>query len=567
MANTVISLRSSGESGNTPLVGELSNGELALNFADGILFYKTATDTLGQIRTVEPSGLDGEIQFNDSGVFGSNASLTFDKTTGVLNAPNVTADSIASRSYIQFGDGTRQYSANVGEGGGGNGEDATSTVRANSEFFIANGVVGSFTLSSTNLIGKVNNSIVTVDGLTQIPGVQYNASANSIVFSALPVANSLIEIRLFEVVDANSVIEIREFVPGNSFFTLVYDEANNASNIANIAAAQVELIFDQSNAAFDQANTATVLAQESFDQANTATVLAQESFDQANTATTLGQDAFNQANTAFDQSNTATTLGQDAFNQANTAFDQANTAADLAQEAFDQANTAADLAQEAFDQANTAGGGDFGFINFTTPGTWTKPTGLKYIKVTVVGGGGGGGGARGAAPNICRAAGGGAGGGTAVVFFPAPTIPGPVPVTVGAAGNAGAAPATDATTTNGTAGGTSSFGTFATATGGSANSGLQGNSGGAGASPSPTSLNIGGGGSGAGGIAPSTVTLTPGVGGTSTMGGGGRARTPQLAGSAGRLYGGGGSGGNSRATTGVAGGAGAAGVVIVEEFY
>jgi hypothetical protein len=160
----------------------------------------------------------------------------------------------------------------------------SSTVRANSEFFIANGAVSSFTLSLTDLIGKVNNSIVTVDGLTQIPGLQYNVTSNSIVFSDSPVENSLIEVRLFEIVDANSVIEIREFVPGNSFFTLVYDEANNASNIANVAAAQVEQGFVQANAAFDQANTATDIGQNAFDQANTATDIGQNAFDQANTA-------------------------------------------------------------------------------------------------------------------------------------------------------------------------------------------------------------------------------------------------------------------------------------------
>ena len=41
-------------------------------------------------------------------------------------------------------------------------------------------------------------------------------------------------------------------------------------------------------------------------------------------------------------------------------------------------------------QAAAAGGGDYIMQVFTTPGTWTKPAGLKAIKVTVVGGGGGG---------------------------------------------------------------------------------------------------------------------------------------------------------------------------------
>ncbi len=42
-------------------------------------------------------------------------------------------------------------------------------------------------------------------------------------------------------------------------------------------------------------------------------------------------------------------------------------------------------------QAAAAGGGDYIMQVFTTPGTWTKPAGLKAIRVTVIGGGGGAG--------------------------------------------------------------------------------------------------------------------------------------------------------------------------------
>jgi hypothetical protein len=40
-------------------------------------------------------------------------------------------------------------------------------------------------------------------------------------------------------------------------------------------------------------------------------------------------------------------------------------------------------------QAAAAGGGDYIMRVFTTPGTYTKPAGLKAVKVTVIGGGGG----------------------------------------------------------------------------------------------------------------------------------------------------------------------------------
>ena len=137
MANTVISLRSSGVSSNTPSLGVLANGELSLNFADGILYYKSAANTLGSIRTTQPTGLNKEIQFNDSGSFGSNASLTFDKANTTLTTNNFVANTITTGTgiggiiaganviysnvfvantggYVQFSDGSKQYTANAG---------------------------------------------------------------------------------------------------------------------------------------------------------------------------------------------------------------------------------------------------------------------------------------------------------------------------------------------------------------------------------------------------------------------------------------------------------------------
>lgn len=47
--NTTIQLKKSGDTGNTPLVADLSYGELAINYADGILFYKNDLDEIKQI--------------------------------------------------------------------------------------------------------------------------------------------------------------------------------------------------------------------------------------------------------------------------------------------------------------------------------------------------------------------------------------------------------------------------------------------------------------------------------------------------------------------------------------
>lgn len=153
MANTVIAIRSSGVTGNTPSLGVLANGELSLNFADGVLYYKSSSNTLGSIRTTAVSGLTTEVQFNDAGVFGANANFTFNKTLATLNVKNInvstnlitanlTATSITtgtgvggiiaganviysnvfvanSGGYVQFADGSKQYTANAGSGGTG----------------------------------------------------------------------------------------------------------------------------------------------------------------------------------------------------------------------------------------------------------------------------------------------------------------------------------------------------------------------------------------------------------------------------------------------------------------
>ena len=161
---------------------------------------------------------------------------------------------------------------------------------------------------------------------------------------------------------------------------------------------------------------------------------------------------------------------------------------------------------------------------FTSSGTWTKPSGCKTIKVTVVGGGGGGG------ASTSRASGGGAGG-TSIEFIDVSSVSS-VSVTVGSGGSTGGS------------GGTSSFGSYCSATGGSTGtvpSNGQGRAGGSAGIGSGGSINLQGVRGGMG-VYYGSIN-GPGSGGASYLGG--------------TLYGGGGDGGYS----------GGSGAVIVEEFY
>jgi hypothetical protein len=188
------------------------------------------------------------------------------------------------------------------------------------------------------------------------------------------------------------------------------------------------------------------------------------------------------------------------------------------------------------------GGGGYNLTVFTSSGTWTKPAGLKAVKVTVIGAGGNGGTGIGSPYSESGTPGGGGGG--AIEEIQAPSIPGPVSVTVGTAPSK-----------------TSSFGAFLSATGGGNGAN----------SPAPINVNPGGAGSGGDINVDGQTTNALSTGGFAALGFGMGAISPASGdrpGNNGVLYGGGATGGRMGGNTpNKPGGTGAAGIVVVEEFY
>lgn len=198
--------------------------------------------------------------------------------------------------------------------------------------------------------------------------------------------------------------------------------------------------------------------------------------------------------------------------------------------------------------SQTASGGTPIVRIYTSPSPWTKSPTLKAVKVQMVAGGGGGSGAK---PGSPLAGGSGGNGGILWGYAQAPTIPGPLTVTVGALGAGGAAgPVPAGIGTPGGTGGTSSFGAIFSTTGGGGGvfPSTNGASGGSFAITS-TSLQI---------TSPITTNISPfGIPTTANTGGVGNSAVG---------YGAGGAGGTGPTPTN-AGGSGTAGFVIVEEFY
>ena len=179
MANTVIQLRNSTVTGNVP--STLANGEISINSRDEKFFYSTPSGVIvTHYPYTGPSGLDTEVQFNDGGILGASDKLTFNKTTGTLSIKGVLYANtlVANTGYIEFADGTKQYTAN-----------STVTTPANVTIATfaatANGAQTTFNIGFSPASAEA--IFVTLDGMVQPPSsYSTNTSANTITFDTAP---------------------------------------------------------------------------------------------------------------------------------------------------------------------------------------------------------------------------------------------------------------------------------------------------------------------------------------------------------------------------------------------
>ena len=355
MANTTIQIKHSTVAGNVP--ASLANGEISINSADGKIFYAKPNGAIYFISTdtaTGPAGLNGEIQFNDSGVLGSTANLSIIKANGTLTvggsvrsagspgdsafvsrgsngkggagfhgfleANNSTASNgskffrinstgamevinsgysatilsltdagvlstpaLATTGYVQFSDGTRQYTANAGSGGG--------TVTS------VGGVSGA--ISNTQLLGFITSVDGAGSGLDAdlLDGLNSTSFANTATTDAINVTQN------------NSITA--SFTQAN----LAVVNALSASNYANgafaVANAATTTNLTQNNsltAAFVQANAAYTRANNSLNANTGGTITGNVIISSNVTITGNGASLTIQSNTAFVSPNTQNTI-------------------------------------------------------------------------------------------------------------------------------------------------------------------------------------------------------------------------------------------------------------------
>ena len=233
MANTTVQLKKSGVSGNVP--ASLNFGELAINYADGKLFYKHANNSIASISTGSTN-----ITANSFATVNSNSSL-------ILATSSTDTLSFAAANTIRITTNTTSKLITIG-----------SIALANQT-----GTFGGDLTVAGNLITTGSGGNIT--GANVISANTFNAAV-SYVF-------------------ADGTTQTTAASPV-AYTQAAFAAANLASGVNATQNTNISAVDVYATSAYGKANSATTLAQAAFDKANTgvSTSVDQYARDTANSA-------------------------------------------------------------------------------------------------------------------------------------------------------------------------------------------------------------------------------------------------------------------------------------------
>lgn len=310
MANTTIQVRKSGVTGNVP--PSLNFGELALNYADGKLYYKNASGTITYISSGSGANSFATINANSSLILATSNTDTLSIAPG--NNITVAANTVSKTIIVGLtNDVTVANSLIVGSGTGGTISGANSI---SSNTITANSVVGAIPLSVNITAGAGNQNVAvyvtganTKGGTGYVDFLQANNRSGGANYTnkyfrldsngQFQIINSAYTQNIFNLNDSG-VLTVPNFsgvtlVPGGGG-VITFSDGTTQTTAAGGAAAD-SLARTVANAAYVAANNASNVAFSAYASANNIGNIANGAFTQANTAQTLAQAAFNKANT------------------------------------------------------------------------------------------------------------------------------------------------------------------------------------------------------------------------------------------------------------------------------
>jgi len=198
MANTRVLLKKSSVASRIPTTSDLEYGEIAINYADGRLYYKDSSNNIKYF--LESSQLSTASTLDDVTTNGST-------TTNSITVGGLTIDSLYT---LPTADGTNgQVITTDGSGNlsfvdqsGGSGTNYSYGVTVTTDTFTGDNSTVDFTLTRGAL--DDGYAIVSLNGVVQDPG-EYSLSANTLTFATAPALNDNIDVRIISSGSASQV--------------------------------------------------------------------------------------------------------------------------------------------------------------------------------------------------------------------------------------------------------------------------------------------------------------------------------------------------------------------------
>lgn len=227
MANTRVLLKKSSVASRIPTTGDLEYGEVAINYADGRLYYKDSSNNIKYF--LESSQLSTASTLDDVTTNGNT-------TTNSITVGGLSIDSLytlptsdGTNGQVITTDGSGNLSFTSVAAGGNSASDLTIT----SDTFTGDDSTVNYTLSQ--VATGDDYVVVSLNGVVQDPS-EYSVSGTTLTFSTAPALNDNVELRTFSRDSAN--ISLRDYAK------FVYTITTTESSLSGVDDNGVSLSYE-----------------------------------------------------------------------------------------------------------------------------------------------------------------------------------------------------------------------------------------------------------------------------------------------------------------------------------